>query len=100
MELLTEYENVLHIQEIAASEPYESELKMLSGGVSFQLFGYINIISVPRLWLLPAPLRFAGELLSISQRPSCCFFSSLESHSEGSELSVCCRGSSDLCLLL
>lgn len=35
MQLLTDYETVLHIREIAASEPFESELKMLSGGVSF-----------------------------------------------------------------
>lgn len=62
MELLTEDENVLHIHEIAASETYESELKMLSGGVSFQLFGYINIISAPRLWRLPAPLRSLAPL--------------------------------------
>lgn len=37
VQLLTDYENVLHIREIAVSELYES----------FQLFSYINIISVP-----------------------------------------------------
>lgn len=83
---------------------YESELNMVSGAFLAALC-YINIISAPRLHAASCSARlllYIGELLLISQRPSCCFFSSMESQFQGlslvsygmdDDLRVCCHSS-------